>query len=824
MGTSAELISSRIRIVADKLDLKSNEAKKKGNENAARALMTSVGHLHDASQFILNLDRQHSEVKALREEISKANDKVDKHGDFSKKIEQVKRMLMKKSEEMEVKGNKNACAALRESAATINQAQEMLLTYATMNAELKRSINFNDSVMKKIKLSLFSENADILKEDEFVSVLTHGANIIKVLREKYEGRSDEEIFNQIRSDEYIVQDSNKGDDKVSALEAEVLRLKEIDEELRIAMMKIGALSEENDRLYADIKVIRNRYDAEHIKLQENEDFLAKKDEEFKSLSDQLNISKSTSDEHMHLISSLQEECKLQHRMAQKAEEQYHQAKIELETLQKTLEENSGKISAYQAELNRSEDKRNDAEAMLAKSKNDIQLLQEELKDLLKIANLNADTVKNSANLENKIKQLNEELIHRRKESTLFEADKKAADDLNHRLVQKCCSIKNTLDEVRMTLMNIRKSKSSVIEQDISSFRSVPEDLKDFLQELISHLKLYRKERVDFSETKEELANMGSRLDAIALSCKDEISRIEDEIIRNKFADVTDSFAIVERSIFVLASSLHQLRTSRLNVEVQPQQELEKLKERADLFEKEAHKAQKRLTEVEKEFDMYRHKSHSALKKIEKRAELLNGMRKDNDLLTKKLREYKSRESEQQHEIECARMRVLQLENICMMTREEMAQRLYSERALIVEEYRKNNELRNQVEYSKKIRKELMVFNENLQEEKNEIARAKMSLHVDESREKDLRIQRLDAELTSKQSSTNDLEQKCVALEAELKEILDKVGTYEHFNAEIIKILDDGNNSLALTNDISLVDQVRKVMIERNALRKFFIAS
>ncbi|RLN45710.1 hypothetical protein BBJ29_008439 [Phytophthora kernoviae] len=118
-------VSARVHLVAEKLQQKAQDAQRKGNDNIARALSASVSDLRQAMALIS--EQRHLLARRRAEGVDEEDD-ADAHvQQLATQLGRVEAMLGKKSEDMKAKGNENAAGALQQSAATVEQGRKLLL-------------------------------------------------------------------------------------------------------------------------------------------------------------------------------------------------------------------------------------------------------------------------------------------------------------------------------------------------------------------------------------------------------------------------------------------------------------------------------------------------------------------------------------------------------------------------------------------------------------------------------------------------------------------------------------------------------------------------
>ncbi|KAE9002598.1 hypothetical protein PF005_g14587 [Phytophthora fragariae] len=124
-------VSARVHLVAEKLAQKSADAQRKGNEGAARALSASVVDLRAAMALLA--EQRHLLARRRGEGDDEEHDDADAHvQELATRLARVETMLGKKSEDMKLKGNEGAAAALQQSAGAVDKGRALLLEQQQM--------------------------------------------------------------------------------------------------------------------------------------------------------------------------------------------------------------------------------------------------------------------------------------------------------------------------------------------------------------------------------------------------------------------------------------------------------------------------------------------------------------------------------------------------------------------------------------------------------------------------------------------------------------------------------------------------------------------
>ncbi|DAZ96430.1 TPA: hypothetical protein N0F65_006476 [Lagenidium giganteum] len=127
----ADVASTKVRTVADKLRLKAQEALARGNQAAATSLHESVEDLRRAAALLLEQQQQLAQVAA------RSGGGAHAEAELVLKLDRVEKMLLKKSDEMKQKGNEGAAHALSQSAASVAQGCALITSLQQTQTELQ---------------------------------------------------------------------------------------------------------------------------------------------------------------------------------------------------------------------------------------------------------------------------------------------------------------------------------------------------------------------------------------------------------------------------------------------------------------------------------------------------------------------------------------------------------------------------------------------------------------------------------------------------------------------------------------------------------------
>uniref|UniRef100_A0AAV1TPR1 GOLD domain-containing protein n=1 Tax=Peronospora matthiolae TaxID=2874970 RepID=A0AAV1TPR1_9STRA len=128
--TAAADVSARVHLVAEKLQQKAQEAQRKGNDTAARALSASVSDLRQALALIA--EQRHLLARRRGEGddeivLNEDDDVASSVHETVARLARVGTMLQKKADDMTRKGNDGAATGLAQSAAAVEKGRLLLM-------------------------------------------------------------------------------------------------------------------------------------------------------------------------------------------------------------------------------------------------------------------------------------------------------------------------------------------------------------------------------------------------------------------------------------------------------------------------------------------------------------------------------------------------------------------------------------------------------------------------------------------------------------------------------------------------------------------------
>lgn len=361
----------------------------------------------------------------------------------------------------------------------------------------------------------------------------------------------------------------------------------------------------------------------------------------------------------------------------------------------------------------------------------------------------------------------------------FEYSKRKANDL---LDEVCASIDPSLldDDGYGLGTNFderqKKFKGLIVQlvADMADMKSSLEDLKMSKELLSGELDI-------LNETKSGLEAQCEKFQTEAASFKQRAHSLKEE----KQA--------IKRTYQEANTKTMETRENELQLKIDSQKQrldaVESDFKRTQLHEKELQNEldvqQQRLIDVESEFERYRTRSHTALKKIEKRAELLNGMRKENERLMTEIQAKELRCVEVETREQVMIDRVTEVERTMVMLQQELDQQVAENQevqtkldenvsTLVVEKARCKDELA--------AAKEKL---EALEAERSQLSSKVHQLQVDVIERKDeklktikIQLQEADSKLASVMNDITSLEKEKLSLQEDLLHARNLVSSLE----------------------------------------------
>ncbi|KAL3665528.1 hypothetical protein V7S43_009563 [Phytophthora oleae] len=371
-------VSARVYLVAEKLQQKAQDAQRKGNENAARALSASVADLRQAMALIS--EQRHLLTRRRGEGDEEEND-ADAHvQDLATRLARVEAMLGKKSDDMKSKGNENAAAALQQSATAVDKGRSMLIEQQqTIFGLLGRWEKLEDVVSGKSRRRRSSVATNDVEEDQEVDT-PHGRLIAQVRHLVQLEAVVKEFLPECQDVEKVREEMEKltdGEKGVKKLRKELQRAKEDALEAQ-EMLKQESLALE------EVKQEMERMKEKEVARQEEDDALLEQQREACQAMEQL-------------VRESDQEIQRMTQSATTQAEEMQSLRVEIESLASEKEQlvrtHTEEIEELQAQLTSAMDALSSKSHDEVKSNDEeLQALQIQLKTLLLEKNDHADEV------------------------------------------------------------------------------------------------------------------------------------------------------------------------------------------------------------------------------------------------------------------------------------------------------------------------------------------------------------------------------------------------------------------------------------------------
>ncbi|GLD92043.1 hypothetical protein PINS_up000576 [Pythium insidiosum] len=172
-------------------------------------------------------------------------------------------------------------------------------------------------------------------------------------------------------------------------------------------------------------------------------------------------------------------------------------------------------------------------------------------------------------------------------------------------------------------------------------------------------------------------------------------------------------------------------------------------------ERDVEQLRKQLADVQSEFERYRTRSHAALKKMEKRAELLNGMRKENEELKTQVEELRSRQDATAEQEQIWRNRIDELQSSLAMREEEIEQRELETTAQLMELASKHDVMASELKESVALVAQLRASNSELCSKMESFQNAAKEARAAALEQSQNAVQKLENELASTRSELSE---------------------------------------------------------------------
>ncbi|KAK1944160.1 hypothetical protein P3T76_004072 [Phytophthora citrophthora] len=373
-------VSARVHLVAEKLQQKAQDAQRKGNENAARALSASVSDLRQAMALI---SEQRHLLTRRRGEGDEEEDDADVHvQELATRLARVEAMLGKKSDDMKSKGNENAAAALQQSATAVDKGRSLLIEQQqTIFGLLGRWEKLEDVVSGKRgrRRSSVATNDGEEEEDQEMDT-PHGRLIAQVRHLVQLGTVVKEIFPECQEVEKVKEEMEKLKDEEKEIEELRKELKRAEEDT----LEAQEILKQESLALEGVKQEMQRMKEKEIQRQEEDDALLEQQREACQAMEQL-------------VREGDQEIQRMTQSATTQAEEMQSLRIEIESLvtEKERQErtHTGEIEGLQAQLASAIDALSSkTDEGVASTEEKLQGLQVQLENLMEEKNTHADEV------------------------------------------------------------------------------------------------------------------------------------------------------------------------------------------------------------------------------------------------------------------------------------------------------------------------------------------------------------------------------------------------------------------------------------------------
>ncbi|KAF4318207.1 hypothetical protein BBO99_00007363 [Phytophthora kernoviae] len=595
-------VSARVHLVAEKLQQKAQDAQRKGNDNIARALSASVSDLRQAMALIS--EQRHLLARRRAEGVDEEDD-ADAHvQQLATQLGRVEAMLGKKSEDMKVKGNENAAGALQQSAATVEQGRKLLLEQQQQIFGL---------------LGRWEKIQDVVsdKERRRGSVATSGGEG----GEKELETPHEQVIARARQLKQL-----------EALLKEVFPECNEMEELREELKKV------RDQREGKSEQIKNECEQLHQELKAAKEKLEESRQETLEVNQMLEQESSTLEEaKKELAKQKEREIQRQGEVSALLEQQTETCHA-MEELDALVTEKDQVVNKYADEIEKLRDQLESATVAVSEITEEAstEQCQEDIE-----MNLNVDGAENDhvsdvpvLELEGVGLQPTDIAVEEQVETTLAEngADFKDSPELEgtHADLRRKLADYEEQSQVQQDTISTLEQEQSELQQQIEHLTNakaqVIEDLhsgKEETERLMQQLSALEREQGKFQQQNELFTKDKQQV-------IDELQSAHEEEALRLLQRITDSDNTVEE----LSAQLAEMQEA-LKVKSAEKSEVTSALERCEV---ELSSCRTELEDRAHECSKLQGDLQSTQDKIEKRAELLNGMRKENDELLKQVTE------------------------------------------------------------------------------------------------------------------------------------------------------------------------------------------
>ncbi|TYZ60193.1 hypothetical protein PybrP1_003515 [[Pythium] brassicae (nom. inval.)] len=684
----AVALGARVQQVAEKLQLKAQEAREKGNGGAAQALADSASDLRQAAAVLVEQKRlltvRQSPASAasdappgsssggaaqrlrLRRNSSAsslvsmqsafdaasvagsvhahAHAQQPPHAELLSRLTRVEKMLAKKSDEMRSKGNENAGGALQQSAAFVRAGSALISEQQQHLQALASSFERLQSQWRALGTAL------ALSDDD---------------------RGDDAVLARVTA---LQRERDASAETTQALEAERDALRK-----QVADAK-KEHAEEYLILREDLAILQNdKRDLERAVRDVERECTERSERELAALQAALNTATRARDELACTAAATATQARELQQQAEAWKEKYHDEQRKLsEFLAAAQTQHSSRVASLESELKALATATATAasESELVAGGQELARLQDEQ------AALQALLSECETSLESELAR-STQLLHEREALRTRVADMEqqhasavaalaSEHDRHASALERACAVQEDETQALAARLadaqrecNARERIIGELTQAVDGYRDECSKARRELKELESAHATQRGVAAGTTQQLTALRELSSAFlrdteELLAAPLPSGSEDVTSERFGRVKALVTTALAEKTAAAAQVQDALAQLAAARAAS--------------ADASAQETAELQRRLDDTAREFERYRARSHAALKKVEKRAELLNGMRKETEQLRQQL-------AGSEDALRCAEQRAQQLADMLReatqtqrMLQEELAQR------------------------------------------------------------------------------------------------------------------------------------------------------
>ncbi|KAJ0408605.1 hypothetical protein P43SY_008952 [Pythium insidiosum] len=743
----AAVVTSRVQLVADKLLQKAQEAQARGNATAAQSLSESVADLRRAATLLQELHRRVASSAPSAPPTPSSSPPVSSNGpssqppsrstsvkDLLTKLGRVEVMLGKKSDEMRQKGNEAAAQALQQAAWTKSDEMRQKGNEAAAQA------------LQQAAWTVRQGAQHVTEQQQLTRALVGTA---RGLREELHALC-----------ELLLGGDNAGDSDAPKTAMAMERAREMvavwetvktsyptcgtADELRAAIVEAvasnrdqsdAASSKQVDELTIECERLRQ---ALHDADAQREALGSEWSQRWNAVNEDLSVTKASlsrrEEEHDAVIAALQAECETLREQAEAASDAERVANVQaqLEEERRASMERQDVWAREQQELvskmQKAETEKEELDQELTRLRGEHQRLLDQVED-------------RDSSGQDQVSALLREI----------EALNDKQTELQRRLEETESSRDTAINDLEATAHSLEEMESMVLEMKkaLKDREVEAEDLKSEKSRL----------EEDLSSTREALAAASTAAQQSLVASSAALDRI-----KVLFKPLQSDDFVWEELQGTLSSALEASPSG-------PSQEEEKdvVATLNRVVKRAISDIAHQLNDIESEFERYRARSHTALKKVEKRAELLNGMRKENEELKAAVDELRSRQDTTVQQEQVWRNRIDELTNALAMREEEIEQRDVNVTAQLAQLTAEHDTAVNEVKERSNLIEQLRKDNADLCSRIEGVQKAAQAERTAALEQSEQVIVGLRGNLASVRSELTEAQTRLEALEASLQE-------------------------------------------------------